>query len=53
MICIILTCPLEVWLLLLLEAVNLFFLKKKEGTQPTGVAVDNLFKEYILEVLND
>ena len=26
---------------------------EKEGTKPTGVAVDTLFNEYILEVLND
>ena len=26
---------------------------EKQGTKPTGVKVDNLFNEYILEVLND
>jgi hypothetical protein len=26
---------------------------EKENTKPTGVAVDNLFKEYIIEVLED
>jgi hypothetical protein len=26
---------------------------EKEGTKPTGVAVDTSFNEYIIEVLND
>ena len=26
---------------------------EKQGTKPTGVTVDNLFNEYILETLND
>ena len=32
---------------------KMLIILRKKGKKPTGVAVDTLFNEYILEVLND